>query len=499
MKTVLSSEVMKKSDAYTAKNLTDSKTLMLRAGTGIAEAFCFYGRVAVICGSGNNAGDGYVLSLILLEKGIDVSIFLISDKFSPDGAYYYEKCVAKGIKTEKCNERTDFSSFDIIVDCIFGTGFHGDVSGLALTIIDKINGSGKKVVSADINSGLDSDSGMTEKCVKSSLTVSVGFYKYGHFLGMGKDVIGGLCNVDIGMRLCGKCAYLPEREDFLPLLSKRINNSNKGSYGYVGIMGGCTEYSGAVKLANMSLCSLRSGAGVSRLIVPESVCAGVMPYLLESTLFPFPDDGGHMIFSAEKTDDALSHLAALSVGMGWGISSENEKILRYILENYSVPLLIDADGINTVSRMDKNVLKSTECRVVLTPHPKEFERLSGIPVKKILENPVKYAEDFAADMGVILLLKGASTIVTDGDKTYIVNRGCAGMATAGSGDVLSGVITGLLGYLDYSPLTVSLGAYIAGVAGEYAEKENTDISMISSDTAKNIPRAVKFIRGEDLS
>ena len=146
--------------------------------------------------------------------------------------------------------------------------------------------------------------------------------------------------------------------------------------------------------------------------------------------------------------------------------------------------------------MDKNLLKFTKCRVVLTPHPKEFERISGVPVAEILANPVESAKDFAREYGAVVLLKGASTVVTDGETTYICDRGSSGMATAGSGDVLSGVLTGLLGYMEYSTRTVALGAYLAGAAGELATEEYTEISMTAGDTAKMLPRAWKILLGK---
>ena len=491
MQKIVSSRVMRESDAYTCENITNSKELMLRAGEAIAESFDFCGKVAVVCGSGNNAGDGYVAANALYKKGIDVTIFLASEKFSRDGRYYFDICADLGIKTQILCEKTDLSSFDVILDCLLGTGFTGKARGNIALAIDKINESGAHVVSADINSGLCADSGMSEKCVVSDLTVSVGTYKYGHFLGMAKDLIKNKVNIDIGIDIRGKYAILAEKEDFLPLLAPRKNYSNKGTYGYVGIMGGCVEYSGAVKLANMGACALRAGCGVAKLIVPESIALSVAPFLLESTLCPLPDDRGHMIFDKNAIDAAIERLACLAVGMGWGASPENEKILSYILSENQVPLIIDADGLNTLAKMDKTLLKSTKCRVVLTPHPKEFERLSGIAVADVQKDPVTYAEKFAREYGVILLLKGASTVVTDGETTYIVDKGCAGMATAGSGDVLSGILAGLLGHMEYSPLTVSLGAYIAGRAGEFAAEENTQIAMTAGDTAREIVRVWK--------
>ena len=482
---------MRESDAYTCANVTGSEELMYRAGKGIYKSRESWGRTAIVCGSGNNAGDGFLVAKLLHEDGGDVTVFLISGKFSESGKYYFDLCAEMGVKTEKCTEETDLSGFDTVLDCIFGTGFRGEARGLAAVMIDKINESGAYVVSADINSGLSADSGMSAKCVRSDLTVSVGSYKYGHFLGMAKDVMREKKNIDIGIVIRGEYALLAQKEEFLPYVKSRANHSNKGTYGYVGIMGGCREYSGAVKLAGLGASALRSGCGVAKIIVPESIAGAVAPYVLEETILPLADESGHILFDKAAIDGALAGLAALSVGMGWGKSPENAKILEYILTEKSLPLIIDADGLNTLARMDKNLLSNTACRVVLTPHPKEFERISVFPMAEILDNPVEVARAFAREYGVILLLKGTSTIVTDGDLTYICDRGSAGMATAGSGDVLSGVLTGLLGHMEYSPRTVALGAYLAGMAGELAAEEYTPIAMTAGDTARMLPKVWK--------
>lgn len=204
---VLSVADMRRSDAYTIAHFTDSKTLMYRAGKGIFDSFSWHGRVALVCGSGNNAGDGYVLALLLAESGIACKIFLVGDGFSPDGAYYFEKCKENGILHERFGKTTDFSDFNILVDCIFGTGFHGEVSGEAADAIRKINAraaSGAAVVSADINSGLDGDTGEGALCVRSTLTVSIGFYQPGHFCGRAREVIGSLVCRDIGILPLGE-------------------------------------------------------------------------------------------------------------------------------------------------------------------------------------------------------------------------------------------------------------------------------------------------------
>jgi len=487
---IVDTKTMRNSDAETIRRGTSGRELMRRAGEGIFHSYAWHGPVAIVVGSGNNAGDGYVLAALLQRARIPCTLVLLSDLFSEDGAYYYGKCKEIGVKTEYFTEKTDFSSYAEIVDCIFGTGFHGRVEGIAHTAIEAINQSGKTVISADINSGLDGDNGLSELCVKSDLTVAIGFYKYGHFLGQAKDVIKALACIDIGIGLFGSAVMLAEAADMASVLPPRRQDSHKGMYGYVSILGGCTEYAGAVKLANFSCAALRAGCGVAKLIVPASIASGVAPYLLESTLAPLPDENGHLLFDPDALDAALKGQRALAVGMGWGRSAQNAAILGHLLTNHSIPLVIDADGLNTLAEMDKKLLKETKCKIILTPHLKEMERLSGCPIAEIRRDPVGIAQAFAKEYGVCLLLKGSCTVVTDGEETYLVNRGCAGMATAGSGDVLSGILAGLLGYADPTPLTVACGAYIAGRAGELAQERLNPVSMIASDTVAQIGAAI---------
>ncbi len=287
-----------------------------------------------------------------------------------------------------------------------------------------------------------------------------------------------------------------KKEDLKEVFREREKDSHKGTYGYVGIMGGCMEYTGAIKLANMSATALRAGCGVVRLIVPKSIESMIAPYLLEQTIFPIDNDEENKIkFNKENIDKALEKLKALAIGMGWGKGKDNIAILKYILEKKAIPCIIDADGLNTLSEMNLNILNRTKCKVILTPHLKEFERLSKIKIDKIKENPRQIAEEFAKKYNIILLLKGSTTIVTNGAETYLVDRGCPGMATAGSGDVLSGILVGLLGYNEANVKTIASGSYLAGVAGELAQEKYTDISMKASDTIEMIPEAIKIIRG----
>ena len=287
-----------------------------------------------------------------------------------------------------------------------------------------------------------------------------------------------------------------KEKEIKKFFQERNKESNKGDFGYVAIMGGCENYSGAIKLANISCSAIRAGCGVIRLIISKAIVNSVSPYLLEQTIYSMPDNNSYMIFNKDEIDKALDKIKALAIGMGWGQGKDNEKILEYILKNYEIPIIIDADGLNTLAKMNLEILNETRCKVILTPHLKEFERISKISIEEIKQNPSKYAMEFAQKHNCIVLLKGSTTTVTNGNETYLVKRGCPGMSTAGSGDVLSGILVGMLGYQKPEVLTIATGAYLAGLAGELAQDEKTDISMIASDTVEKIPEAIKIIRNK---
>lgn len=493
---VVTRDQMRKGDAKTIQGGTDAKELMLRAGRGLFESHPWSGRTAIVCGTGNNAADGYVLALLLKQANFPCDLILFEERFSSDGRFFYDQCIKEGIDSWVFDPlKTDFSPYDQIVDCIYGIGFHSTVSPRMSLLINAINQSKKTVISADINSGLNANNGLGDDCVRSDLTVSLGSYKTGHFLNSAKDAIASLKNVDIGISIENPHIYLTEACDFSEFFAFRKENSHKGNYGYVTVMGGSPAYSGAVKLSNLSAAALRAGCGVAQLAVPRSISESVAPYLLESTLLPFPcDEAGQMRFDETILDRLLKTQKVLALGMGWGRSEEYQKILSYILANGSISLIIDADGLNTLAEMDLTLLQRTACKVVLTPHLKEFERLSGLSMIEIQEDPIGRAEEFARRFGVVLLLKGSCTVVTDGSTTYLVNRGCAGMATAGSGDVLSGILAGLHGYHEISALSVACGAYVAGRAGEMAEAAVGQISMVASDTVSQIATAIREIQ-----
>ncbi len=488
---ILSIDNMRKSDAETIAKSVPSRELMRRAGEAVFRAAPWKEPVAVVCGSGNNGGDGFVLASLLQESGLSCTLFLLSERFSADGKYYYDRCVQKKIPVQLCGEETDFSDFATLADCLFGTGFRGSAEGIAKTVIEKINQSSAFVVSVDINSGLNGDSGRGEVCVVSDLTVSIGAFQPGHFLNRAKDVMKQKINCDIGIAPADPPFYLLEAKDAARVLSPRRHDSNKSTYGYVALIGGSLAYSGAIRLASMANAAMRAGAGVAMVAAPKSLLPAMVPQILESTLFPLSDCDGSFVFREEEFAKLAAKVKTIAFGMGIGLSAETEKALLWLLSHFTGTLIIDADGLNALSHLEKDVLEKALCQIILTPHNGEFARLCRCDAAKILESPIAAAQAFAREHRVTVLLKGPATVVANGKETLLVDAGSPGMATAGSGDVLSGILAAVCAYHHDPLLAAAAAAYINGKAGEYAEKEIGAVSMIASDTVRQLARVIR--------
>ncbi len=499
---VLSVDNMRRSDAATIAAGTPGRELMMRAARGVYDAVMsangWKEPVAIVCGSGNNAGDGYALALLMHEAGKKCTIFCVYDRFSDDGKYYYDKCVDAGVPIEKLTLDDDsyvnLSGFKTVVDCLLGTGFKAAPRAELVSAIDAINNSGAYVVSVDINSGLNGDTGMAKTCVISDLTVSVGGFKPGHFMNMAKDVMEDKVNIDIGIKSVDEPYKLIESQDVKAALGKRTNFSNKGTYGYTTLIGGSTRYSGAIRLAYMANAAMRSGAGVVKVALPGSLVHDVAAHILESTIFPlsYISQAGNdeVSYVPEEIDELTANVKTVAFGMGIGTGEGASKILEHLLHNYKGTLIVDADGLNLLSKVDRESVANSAPALVLTPHIKEFSRLTGLEIEQIQEDPIGHAKEYAKSVGAVMLLKGPSTIVTDGDHVYLTDRGCPGMATAGSGDVLSGIMAAVCSYVEDKCLAAAAAAYINGAAGELASEKYGDISMIASDTVDSIPHII---------
>lgn len=279
-------------------------------------------------------------------------------------------------------------------------------------------------------------------------------------------------------------------------IGTRKRLSNKGDYGYIGLIGGSTEYAGAARLAYTASAAMRSGAGVTRLIVPSCIVPAMLPYMTECTLKVMPsNEFGCISYNKPLLDEATANLKAIGAGMGLGQKGDNRELTEYLLGK-DVPVVLDADALNTIAKYPELLERRRADKVVLTPHPGEFSRISGLDVSVILACPARVAAEYAAAHSLTVLLKGADTFVTDGKRVYVNSKGTPGMATAGSGDVLTGIITALAARNDDVTLAAAAGAYIAGAAGEAAAREYGVTGMISPDTVKYIAYAIKEIAGE---
>lgn len=273
----------------------------------------------------------------------------------------------------------------------------------------------------------------------------------------------------------------------------RPKECNKGDFGYIGLVGGSVPYSGAIRLAAMANTAMRCGAGVCIIATPRSVCPVIMPEILEATLQPLSEtDGGFIRFAEEEFRTLARRCDCIAFGMGAGLNDETVKVISWLLSEYDGTLIVDADGINAMSKLGFGEISKHKCELVITPHLKEFSRLSGLSMEEVSQDPKKSAEELARALKCTVLLKGSVTLVTDGEESYTAECGCPGMATAGSGDVLSGICAAILGNRFTTeisvPFKVCAAAMINGRAGEIACENLGEIYMNASDTARNIQK-----------
>ena len=464
---------------------------MRRVALGVLEnAPLRSGKTLIVSGKGGNGGDGYALFLLMKERGMDVTLVDFGETKHEGSLFYRTQCEKDVVPY---SEDLDLTQYANIVDCIFGIGLTRAVDGKYLDCIRKINASPAFVASVDIPSGIASDSGkMLGAAVEADVTISVQNMKVGHFLADGLDCTGEVGSLDVGLDGGPYDVLMIEEGDIAPLFPPLKRNVHKGDMGRLAVIGGCESYSGASVLAELGASAFALGDGLVKLCVPDCILYPVMSKITECTLLSMPSKNGGLAYDEGYLDKAINGANAVLYGNGADVTEDTARILAYLVEKVSVPLVLDADALNLLSASPELLLRRT-APTVLTPHPKEFSRLMGIPTEEILSDPVSYAKEFAARYGVNLLLKGASTLITDGKEVYLSTTGCSGMAKGGGGDLLAGAVAALIaGGRD--PLTATYGAaYVVGLAGEAASTEKGDYSMLPTDTASKIAAVVRSL------
>ena len=512
---LLTSAEMREIDNHTIEVLgIPGIVLMENAARGVCEVI--YDRVRgssalVVCGKGNNGGDGLAVARNLYNMGYDVEVILTApvEELKGDAKKNAEILSALPVpvhvvdSTEKLFELYTFAKeCDFIVDGLFGTGLSKPLSGFYAELVDFINRLNKTVISIDIPSGLSADTGQViGPHVKADYTVTFAFPKVAHVMPPACYSVGEVFVVDISIpedvpNLLGPDRFLLTVDEVAFTYPIREIMSHKYTYGHVAVIGGSKGKTGAPVMAAQA--ALRSGAGLVTTIVPSSLNEIFENKLTEVMTIPVEDDGKGFL-GIDSLEELLSvvekgKFSSVVLGPGLGNSPETYELVREFVKECKLPMVIDADGINGLSESPE-ILKLKEEPVILTPHIGEFSRISGLSKEEILKDLTKVASDFSVHFGVTLVLKSGRTVIsTPSGKTYVNVIGNPGMATAGTGDVLAGVVGALVGMGIESEDSAKFGVYLHSLAGDIASKELSQESLVATDLINYLPRAVQKVK-----
>ena len=513
-------EQMRKLDETAIKRFgIPSIVLMENAGRGSIETMLRNigdpaGQVVTIfAGPGNNGGDGLVIARHLHQKGARPQVILLADpkKLSGDPAINLAIVKKLPVPVYPVTTRDDLDELEelisaswAVVDAIFGTGLKREVSGHFAEAINMINQLACPVLAVDVPSGLDSDSGQPLGfCVKADCTATFGLAKPGLVLHQpGSQFVGTLEIIDIGIppqaveESCIQTELLTRKvvQDWLP---PRKATAHKGTFGHLLVAAGSTGKTGAAALCTMG--GLRGGAGLVTLAVPHNLNHILETLLIEAMTIPLAKSTDYLSESDYKNiKNGLADKQALALGPGLGNNKDTVKLIRKLYRETEVPMVIDADGLNSLA-MDTGILKKAAAPRILTPHPGEMARLTGLATTDIQANRLQVASDFAKKHRLFLVLKGAGTVIAAPDGEIAVNpTGNPGMASGGMGDVLTGLIGSLLAQ-GLSPWQAScLGVYAHGLAGDMLAEENgIDMGYLAMEVANNLPHAFEEISNGD--
>ena len=459
----------------------------------------------IVCGKGNNGGDGFVIARYLKHfdfKNVKVVLLTNSDNLKGDAKLNYNIAKNFGVEITEITNEKDFTrfleenKFDFIFDAILGTGLKSEVKDFYRSIIEKINNYTAVKVAVDIPSGLCSERGVPLGiAIKADATYTFGLKKIGLATCPGVLYTGNVKVIDISIP-----KEIPfEIKDYeitfefaRKLIKARPPHFHKGNFGHALILGGSVGFSGAVIMASKS--ALRSGCGLVTAVIPnqindifESACIEAMSYPVNLKKF----------YDLSELIEFINSKDAILMGPGLGRSSDAKNFLyELLLPRVNIPAVLDADALNIISE-NLNIFDKINVPKIITPHPGEFSRLTGISIEEIQSNRVELSKEFAKKHGCIVVLKGYRTVITDGEITYLCPKGDDTLATAGSGDVLGGIIVSLLAQ-GYSPLNSAiLGVFIHGITGEICKKKYGAESTVSGDLIENLHMAFKILKDED--
>ncbi|MBR1968759.1 MAG: NAD(P)H-hydrate dehydratase [Clostridia bacterium] len=489
----LSEKMIREAELKAMENVSEMN-LIDRAASTLFSHLKNFSSVRIYCGKGNNGSDGYATAILLSKKGVKVEIVAVYEPERDACIELYNRALREGITIK--NE-VDFptESFDAVLDSIFGIGLSGVISGNAQKAIEIINAEGGYVVSCDVPSGMEADTGKAlGECVRADKTVTFTAPKRGMLSNESVDYCGEIVIADVGIPIdysaVSDSGCVPITDLLVKtMLPERKRLSHKGTFGTAVIVAGSSQMAGAAAMA--ALAAYKSGCGLVKIIAPESISSVLNILVKEAIVIKAPEKDG--VIAPQLTEDmreALSRAQAVLVGCGLG-KGDHSILISNIINATNAPIIIDADGINAL-RGNLHIIKNQN--VILTPHPLEFSRISGIEVREIERHRVQYAANFASEYSVSLLLKGARSIVAyGGSNKYVSLIATSALSKAGSGDILSGIMVSFASQGLSLTDSGAAACHVHAKAGLIAEKTIGVYGTTCDDLINNIPLAIKEI------
>jgi hydroxyethylthiazole kinase-like uncharacterized protein yjeF len=512
MKIVTASEMREIDRATSERFGVPSMTLMENAGTAVADFLISQHpsakRFGIICGKGNNGGDGFVTARKLHQAGKDVRVLLLAERaeLRGDAAEMFTKLPVapvtvsthEQLKTE--GARAVFDA-EVLVDAILGTGFRPPVAGLYAEAIAVLNASTGPVVAVDIPSGADADvrGEQVGAVARADSVVTFTAPRPAHVFGVltnGPTIVSPIGSPDEAVVSSQNLNLITARE-IAPLIGPRSAVANKGSFGHVLVLGGSTGKAGAAAMAGMA--ALRSGAGLSSVATAKSVLATVAGFHPELMTEPLDETAAGSIsihaLHQGKMDTLVERKTVLAIGPGISRHPETSEFVRSVVGKYKFPIVLDADGLNAFEGQAEDLGKSPGT-LVITPHPGEMARLMGSTIPAVQHDRINVARSFATEHQLIVVLKGHRTLIAQPDgKVWVNTTGNPGMATGGTGDILTGMIAGMIAQNPDRVVDAVIAAvHLHGLAGDVARESMGEQSLVASDLLTALPEAFRRTR-----
>lgn len=498
MRILLTGEQMRDADAYTIHKMgVPSLVLMEHAALSVMEVLeeeqVDLTAPLIVCGSGNNGGDGLAIARLLHLKGHTPEVWYVGN---PEHASEENKIQRQIIENYKIPIRNTFSKkeYSVIIDTIFGTGLAREVGGAYRETIELLNQCSGKKVAVDIPSGIADTTGKVwGTAFQADITVCLGYEKLGTVLHPGTTYAGKRIVKDIGIIAHNvheeECIYTYEKEELGKLIPRRKTDSNKGSYGRVLMIAGSKGMAGAAYLGAKAAYSV--GAGLVQIYTEESNRMILQQLLPEAIISTYTE------FDKIKLKELFDWADVVCIGSGLGKSETAEKIVTYAMQYGKSPCVLDGDGLNILA--EEMTLLEYKKNVVLTPHMKEMSRLLQCTVEELKENSLRRLQEFVEEYPVVCAMKDSRTMVaSDEQGIYVNTTGNNAMAKAGSGDVLAGIITGLLAQGMSLRKACETGVFLHGLCGDKAKEQKGSYSVLASDLIDAIAAVLKGAEHEDL-